>query len=181
MWCGVGHLHKECPEKGSAASIQTCCNCSLVDGEEPHPSSYQGCSNAREEMWKRKSQREPMTAMGKVFSSSHTTPGLSYMVMLHSNTQQQQQPQPQPPWVAQACLASLEAQPTMSTESVQAPTVNSSSLNDMFSVVNNSISADHGRAQWGWVIRRQNSSHHKNYIRSHEAKWLIEFIGSSKL
>jgi hypothetical protein len=31
MWCGGGHLHKECPEKGNAASIPTCCNCKLVE------------------------------------------------------------------------------------------------------------------------------------------------------
>jgi hypothetical protein len=27
MWCGGIHLHKECPEKGSTASIPTCCTC----------------------------------------------------------------------------------------------------------------------------------------------------------
>jgi hypothetical protein len=42
--------------------------------------------------------------------------------------------QPQPLSVAQACIPSLEAQPT-SAKSVQAPTANSSSLNDTFRVV----------------------------------------------
>jgi hypothetical protein len=60
-----------------------------------------------------------------------------------SNTQQQQQPQP--PSGAQACPATveerialpfLEAQPATSAKaSVQAPNANSSSLNDMFTVV----------------------------------------------
>jgi hypothetical protein len=27
VWCGGGHLHKECPERGNAASTPTCCNC----------------------------------------------------------------------------------------------------------------------------------------------------------
>jgi hypothetical protein len=27
MWCGGSHLHEVCPEKGSTASIPTCCTC----------------------------------------------------------------------------------------------------------------------------------------------------------
>jgi hypothetical protein len=27
LWCGGGHLHKECPEKDNSASTPTCCNC----------------------------------------------------------------------------------------------------------------------------------------------------------
>jgi hypothetical protein len=57
-------------------------------------------------MSKRKLQRVPKTTTGRVFSSSHTTLGLSFAAVLHSNTQQQQQPQP--PSVAQACSASGE-------------------------------------------------------------------------
>jgi hypothetical protein len=29
LWCGDGHLHKECPEKGNASSKLACCNCKL--------------------------------------------------------------------------------------------------------------------------------------------------------
>jgi hypothetical protein len=50
MWCGGGHLQKECPEKATAALTLTCCNSKLVVREEPHPSNYQGCSHAGEEM-----------------------------------------------------------------------------------------------------------------------------------
>jgi hypothetical protein len=78
MWYGGGHLNKECLEKGNTASILTCCNCKLVDGEEPHPSNCRGCRHAKEEVRKRKSQRAPKTTTGRVFSSSHTTPGLSF-------------------------------------------------------------------------------------------------------
>jgi hypothetical protein len=102
MWCGGGHLHKEWPEKDNTASVPTCCNCKLVDGQESHPSDYRGCRHAEEDKRKRKSQREPKTTRGRAFSSSHTNPGLSFAALLSSNTRQQQQ-QPQPPSVAQVC------------------------------------------------------------------------------
>jgi hypothetical protein len=132
MCCRDGHLHKESPEKGNTASIPTCCNCKSVDGEEPNPSNYRGCTHTKDEMRKRMSQRTPKTKIGTVFSSSHTTSGLSFAAVQRSNTQQQQQPQPPP--VAQTCTPSLEAQPT-SIKSVQSPNANSSSLNDMSTVV----------------------------------------------
>jgi hypothetical protein len=102
MLCGGGHLHKECPEKSSTVSIPTCCNCKLVDGEEPHPSSYRGCRHTKE---KRNSQTAPRTTTGRMFSSSHTTPGRASAAVLRRNTQQQQQPQP--PSVAKAYPASV--------------------------------------------------------------------------
>jgi hypothetical protein len=58
MWCGGGHLHKECPEKSNTASVPTCCNCKLVDREEPHTSNYRGCRSAKEERRKREGRRE---------------------------------------------------------------------------------------------------------------------------
>jgi hypothetical protein len=39
LWCGVGHLHKECTEE-NAASTPACCNCRLAEGEKPHPANY---------------------------------------------------------------------------------------------------------------------------------------------
>jgi hypothetical protein len=135
MWGGGGHLHKECLEKGNTALIPTCWNCKLVDREKPHLSNYQGCRHTKEEMRRRKPQRVPKTTKGRVLSSSHTIPGLSFVVVLRSNTQQQQQPQPHsaaqacPDTVGEMSAPSLEAQPTTSTKSVQAPNANSSSLN----------------------------------------------------
>jgi hypothetical protein len=103
-------------------------NCKFVDVEEPHPSNYRGCRQTKEEVRKRKSQRGPKYSTGRrVFSSSHTIPGLSFVAALSSNTQQQQQPQrPQPTSVAQACPATvgetsahpLKAQPTSTNKSV---------------------------------------------------------------
>jgi hypothetical protein len=40
LWCGGGHLHKDCPEKRNIESKPMCCNCKLGDGEELHPSNY---------------------------------------------------------------------------------------------------------------------------------------------
>jgi hypothetical protein len=77
-----------------------------------------------------------------VFSSSHTTPGLSFSAVLRSNTQQQQQ-QHQPP-VAQACPTTvgemgvplrLRHNQQVPSQSVQAPDANSSPLKDMFPVI----------------------------------------------
>jgi hypothetical protein len=77
-----------------------------------------------------------------VFSSSHTTPGLSFAVVLRSNTQQQRQPHLLS--VAQACLATVREmsvppplrhnQQQVPSQSVQVPRANSSSLNDMLKV-----------------------------------------------
>jgi hypothetical protein len=59
LWCGGGHLHKECPEKGNPASIPACCNCRLAEREKDHPANYRGCKHAKEELQKRKAQRTP--------------------------------------------------------------------------------------------------------------------------
>jgi hypothetical protein len=85
MWCRDGHLHKKSPGKGNTASIPTCCNCELMDTEEPNPSNYRGCTHAKDEMRKRKSQRAHRTATGRVISSSRTTPGLSFAVVQRSS------------------------------------------------------------------------------------------------
>jgi hypothetical protein len=50
LWCGSGHLHKECPKKGNTSSTPLCCNCRLAEGEKPHPANYQGCRHMKEEM-----------------------------------------------------------------------------------------------------------------------------------
>jgi hypothetical protein len=57
VWCGRGHLHMECPEREKQESSPTCCNCTLKDGERPHPSTYRGCSYAKEEMLRRRIHR----------------------------------------------------------------------------------------------------------------------------
>jgi hypothetical protein len=47
--------------------------------------------------------------------------------------------------------------------------------------VSSDISADHDRAQWGRVKRRQNPGHHKNCVKIHEGKWLSDFIGDKQV
>jgi hypothetical protein len=37
LWCGGGHLHKECPEIENATSTPACCNCRLAEGGNPIP------------------------------------------------------------------------------------------------------------------------------------------------
>jgi hypothetical protein len=92
MWCGGGHLHNECPEKGKTASIPTCCNCKQVDGEEPRPSNYRGCRHAKEDTRKRKLKKGSKSTPERVFSSSHTTPGPPRPT--HSNRSSLSHPQP---------------------------------------------------------------------------------------
>jgi hypothetical protein len=66
MWCGGGHLHKDCPEKENTSSTPSCCNCKLADGEKPHPSNIRGCSIAKEGVRRTKSQGEQTNTTGRV-------------------------------------------------------------------------------------------------------------------
>jgi hypothetical protein len=54
---------------------------------EPHSSNYRGCSHATDKMQKGKSHGGPKTTTGRIFSSSHTIPGLSLGEVLCSNTE----------------------------------------------------------------------------------------------
>jgi hypothetical protein len=78
-----------------------------------------------------------------VFSSNHTTPGLSFAAAVRCNTHKQQQSQLSS--AAQACPSAVgemsapsplrHSQLKVPIQSVQAPKGNNSSLNDMFKVV----------------------------------------------
>ncbi|XP_023703106.1 uncharacterized protein LOC111862158, partial [Cryptotermes secundus] len=46
MWCGGGHLHRECPEKQNAASTPACCNCELKEEGSPIPPTF-GAADTR--------------------------------------------------------------------------------------------------------------------------------------
>jgi hypothetical protein len=116
------------PGKANTISIRTCCSCKL-GVEKPHPSNYRGCSHAKEETRKRKSQRAPKTT-GRVFSSSQPTPGQTFAAVIRSNSlnlsrSQLHRPAPSP----------LRHNQQAPRQSVQAPNANSSSLNDKFTVV----------------------------------------------
>jgi hypothetical protein len=135
MWCGGGHLHKDCPEKeNNENSVPNCCNCSLKEGERPHPSNYRGCSHAKAETLRRRIQRTGQNELtGNRFSGSRVTPGQSFAAVLRGNTQQPQQQQLQP---AERSGDQRRSQQNnqQTGQSVQAPSVNSSSLDDMFKV-----------------------------------------------
>jgi hypothetical protein len=90
LWCGDGHLHKECLEKENTASTPACCNCNLQEGEKPHPANYRGCRHAKDELLKKKSQRTPKTTSGRLFSSNCNTPGVSFAAALRGSTPQHQ-------------------------------------------------------------------------------------------
>jgi hypothetical protein len=136
LWCGGGHLHKECPEKENAA----CCNCQLVEREKLHPANYRGCRHVREELQRRKLQRTPKTTSGRVFSSNLTTPCVSFMAALQGSTAQQQRPQAcqvpmaDPPAGVKSSTPA-PGQQQKSGQSVWAPIVNSQPLDSMFRVV----------------------------------------------
>jgi hypothetical protein len=84
MWCEGGHLHKECPEEGNTSTIPTCCNPNLVDGGEPHPSSYRGCRHAKEEMRRRKLQRVAKTKTRRIFcAAAHSNSSSLSRFQLH--------------------------------------------------------------------------------------------------
>jgi hypothetical protein len=136
LWCGRGHLHKECPERENQESSPSCCNCTLKDGERPHPSTYRGCSHAKEELLRRRTQRPSNKGpAGRLFTSAYVVPGQSFAAALRGDSQQQP-PMRQNHKVKPNPADQTEFQPpTQQTgQSVQAPTVHSSPLDDMFKV-----------------------------------------------
>jgi hypothetical protein len=88
-------------------------------------------------MQENRSQKISRTTMGRVFSSSHTTPGMSFAEALRGRTEEQQQPQTHQ--VAVTGPARMEALPQQEQQeagqSVRAPYVNSLSLDKMLKVV----------------------------------------------
>jgi hypothetical protein len=126
LWCGGGHLHKECPEKGNTDSTPACCNCKLAEGEKPHPSNYRGCSHAKEEIRRRRSQTQKKAPPGRVFSSTPTTPGLSFAAAVKKTAETTQQ---QPP--RQVALPHQQH----TGQSVQGNSPSGSNLDNMFRVV----------------------------------------------
>jgi hypothetical protein len=136
LWCGGGHLHKECPEKGNSTSKPACCKCKLAEGENPHPSNYRGCSHAKEELRKRKEQRAPKPPTGPVFSSTYATPGVSYAAALQNSTQPRQAPNPTAARVEQPRVPPPAQQSLQqgTGQSVQTASVSIAYLDNMFRV-----------------------------------------------
>jgi hypothetical protein len=83
------------PRKTNTESTSSCCNCTLVEGEKPHPESYRGCSHAKGELQRRKAQRAPKEPSGRKFFSRFTSPEQSYAAELRQDNQNQQPKAPQ--------------------------------------------------------------------------------------
>jgi hypothetical protein len=132
LWCGGGHLHKDCPEKGNGSSTPGCCNCQLAEGERAHPANYRGCRHAKEEMRKKKPQGTPKTTSGRVFSSNPVKPHLSFTAVLRGQADNH----PHQEVAANTNnTASTKSKEETTGQSVQAPNVNSDPL-DMFRALN---------------------------------------------
>jgi hypothetical protein len=93
--CVGGHLHGECPEKTNAESTPRCCNCTLIEGEKPQPTSYRDCSHAKGEQQWRKAQRAPKGFSRRTLFAKFTSAEQSYAAALRQETQQQQPQAPQ--------------------------------------------------------------------------------------
>jgi hypothetical protein len=67
-----------------------CCNCTLAEGEKPHPASYRGCNQAKWEQQRRRAQRAPKELSGRTLFVKFTLAEQSYAAKLRQETQQQQ-------------------------------------------------------------------------------------------
>jgi hypothetical protein len=102
-----------------------------------HPANYRGCRHAKE--MQKKTQRTPRTTTGRAFSSNLTTPGMTFAAALRGKTEEQQQPQTHqvagPDTMEHRVPATLPQHDQQITDqSVQAPNVNSLSLDEMLEV-----------------------------------------------
>jgi hypothetical protein len=162
LWCGGGHLHRECPEKTNTESVASCCNYTLVEGEKPRPASYRGCGHAKGELQRRRAQPAPKRSSGRTFFSKFTSPERSNAGALRQETQQHRPQVPQkydeslrPSYSSichnmkfreQVCQYRLPVRLTMTRLS------------------RHCSAADHDRAQRSCVRKRQNNGHYKNGI-----------------
>jgi len=99
VWCGGGHLHKECPEKEKENSKPTCSNCKLEEGEKPHPSNYRGCKTAKELQKKKTQLPHAKETTDRVITTRLVTPNVSFAEALKGKERvqpQQLQQQHQP-------------------------------------------------------------------------------------
>jgi hypothetical protein len=79
VWCGGGHLHRDCPGKENRESTPACCNCKLAEGEKPHTPNHRGRKLAGEEPQNRKTQKQQTKeSAGRIFSSRLATSTVSF-------------------------------------------------------------------------------------------------------
>jgi hypothetical protein len=114
----------------------------LAKGEKPHPANYRGCRHAKEELQKKKSQKSRKNTTGRVFTSTPTTPGVSFAAALRGRKEDQEQPPARqvavaaPGAVEQSVPAPTPQQRQQPTgQSVPAQNVNNEHLDNMLRVV----------------------------------------------
>jgi hypothetical protein len=95
LWCGGGHLRREYTEKTNTESTLSCCICILVEGEEPHPASYWGCSHVKGQLQRSTAQRAPKGYSVRTFSCKFTFPQQLNAAALCQATQHQLPQAPQ--------------------------------------------------------------------------------------
>jgi hypothetical protein len=130
LLCGGGHLHRECPEKTNTEPMPSCCNCTLVEGQKPHPASYHGCSHVKGELQRRRAHWAPKGSSGRMIFSKFTSPEQSFTAALHQDTKHQQ------PWEKLADPYAPASATTGNSENTSVSTDPSSSNNDMLKVAN---------------------------------------------
>jgi hypothetical protein len=89
LWCGGGHMHRECPEKTNTESTLRCCNCTLIERENPHTASYRGCSHAKGELQRRRANelpRDPLGARTSLSSHHHSSPTQPHYVKTNNTS-----------------------------------------------------------------------------------------------
>ena len=152
-WCGGGHRHKECPEKDNKNSSPSCCNCNLAERERQYPRLQVG-------QGRNASPKIPASSTQKCVRTNYHLQAYKPIYFIHSRPDEQQQRHPGQPTQSQNASGSQQqatqftAQATRketkslntsthkdtevhnaslsSGQSVQANSVNSATLNDMF-------------------------------------------------
>jgi hypothetical protein len=114
----------------------------LAKGEKAHSANYRGLRYAKEEMKERKSQRLLRLQREGCFSTNLATPGLSFAAALRGSIEQQQRSQTHhvavtdPATVEKRVPEPLRQHEQQATgQSVGAPNVNSSPLDNMLRIV----------------------------------------------
>jgi hypothetical protein len=100
----------------------------LEEGEKAHSANYRGCKHAKEEKRKRKPQTTPKPTAGRVFSSNPVKP---HVVRGALRGQGSQPLYEKPPATSNSEPATTNPTVRKTGQSVQAPAVNSDSL-EMF-------------------------------------------------
>jgi hypothetical protein len=93
LWCGSGHLHKECLEMGNPASTPSMLQLPVSGGRESSSRQLSRLQTCQRRTTKRKAHRTLKTTTGRVFSSNRITPGVSFAAALRGSAEQQQKPQ----------------------------------------------------------------------------------------